>query len=126
MCRTPLSFFFPTVFGTTDAASGRASDGAALYHSSSPHGSSNRTRSRHGEWEPYSGGRKGETVTLSVHENRGNVSEEHILDPYHHHHHHHQVPAHAIVRSNTPGAITKTTQYEVVYETEAPRSGASL
>ena len=99
MCRTPLGFIFPTIFGTTRRDT----------HYNYPTNSTNRSRSRHGDWVPYSGSRKGENVTLGVHEDHDNISEEYILNPYHQ-------PAHAIVRGSTPGTIRKTTQYEVVYE----------
>lgn len=107
MCRMPLAWLFPTVFGGTTT---RAT-------SSYRYNSTQRTDRPISGWQPYSGASKTEGFGQGSETRGDDTSEEFILND--------MQPAPGVENSGRDvGAIRKTTQYTVSYEQETePKVG---
>lgn len=104
MCRLPLAFLFPTIFGNHSRSQSN-------YQYGSNDGRSNTNGSQHSRWQPYGGPSKTGGVTHSIVHHSDETSEEYILS---------SVKIEAPKEGLEAGhrAIRKTTQYEISYEND--------
>ena len=104
MCRLPLAFLFPSIFGNH-------SRNQSNYQYGSNEGRNHTSGSQHSRWQPYGGPSRTAGVNHSAVHHSDDASEEYILG---------SVSTEAPKEGFEGGAtaIRKTTQYEVSYETD--------